>query len=88
MLLFDLGKLPEQQSMPIFHVLARMGIESLVIVSPRSSLVSIGYFQDAEQEVDLKYCKGSGIPFMRREGNRVPGSRFRRLCHGHFEPSC
>ena len=67
MFLFDLGKLPEQQSMLIFHVLARMGIESLVIVSPQTPLVSIGYFQDAEQEVDLKYCKGSGIPFMRRE---------------------
>src|SRR4030043_17355 len=67
MLLFDLGKLPEQQSMLIFHALARMGIESLVIVSPQSPLVSIGYFQDAEQEVDLKYCQGSGIPSMRRE---------------------
>ena len=67
MLLFDLGKLPEQQSMLIFHVLARTGIESLVIVTPQSPLVSIGYFQDAEQEVDLKYSEGSGIPFMRRE---------------------
>ena len=67
MLLFDLGKLPGQQSMLTFHVLARMGIESLVIVSPRTPLVSIGYFQDAEQEVDLNYCKGSGIPLMRRE---------------------
>ena len=86
MLLFDLGKLPEQQSMLIFHGLARMGIESLVIVSPQTPLVSIGYFQDAEQEVDLKYCRGSEIPFMHREGNRIPGSRFRRHCHGHFEP--
>jgi len=42
MLLFDLGKLPEQQSMLVFHVLARMGVESLVIVSPQSPLVSIG----------------------------------------------
>src|SRR4030042_2285446 len=67
MRLFDLGQLPGQQSMLIFHVPARMGIESLVIVSPQSPLVSIGYFQDAEQEVDLEYCKGSGIPFMRRE---------------------
>ena len=67
MLLFDLGKLPGQQSMLIFHALARMGIESLVIVSPKIPLVSIGYFQDAEQEVDLKYCRESGIPFMRRE---------------------
>ena len=67
MFLFDLGKLPGQQSMLVFHALARMGIESLVIVSPQSPLVSLGYFQDAEQEVDLSYCRASGIPFMRRE---------------------
>jgi lipoate-protein ligase A len=67
MLFFDLGKLPGQQSMLIFHALARMGMEALVIVSPKIPLVSIGYFQDAEQEVDLPYCKESKIPFMRRE---------------------
>lgn len=66
MFLFDLGKLPGQQSMLIFHALARMGIEALVIVSPEIPLVSIGYFQDAEQEVDLYYCKNAGIPLMRR----------------------
>jgi len=67
MYLFDLGKLPGQQSMLIFHALARMGIEALVIVSPTTPLVSIGYFQDAALEVDLHYCRESGIPFMRRE---------------------
>lgn len=67
MLFFHLGKLPGQQSMLIFHALARMGIEGLVIVSPKIPLVSIGYFQDAEQEVDLQYCRESKIPFMRRE---------------------
>jgi lipoate-protein ligase A len=67
MLFFDLGKLPGQQSMLIFHALARMGVEALVIVSPKIPLVSIGYFQDAEQEVDLQYCRESKIPFMRRE---------------------
>jgi len=67
MYVFDLGKLPGQQSMLIFHALARMGIEALVIVSPKSPLVSIGYSQDAAQEVDLKYCRESKIPFMRRE---------------------
>jgi len=67
MLLFDLGKLPGQQSMLIFHALARMGIEALVLVSPKNPLASIGYFQDAEQEIDIQYCKESGIPFMRRE---------------------
>ena len=67
MYVFDIGKLPGQQSMLIFHALARMGIEALVIVSPKNPLVSIGYFQDAEQEVDLQYCRESKIPFMRRE---------------------
>jgi lipoate-protein ligase A len=67
MYLFDLGKLPGQQSMLIFHALARMRIEALVIVSPKTPLVSIGYFQDAGQEVDLQYCKESKIPSMRRE---------------------
>ncbi len=67
MYVFDLGKLPGQQSMLIFHALARMGIEALVIVSPKIPLVSIGYFQDAKQEVDLQYCRESNIPFMRRE---------------------
>jgi lipoate-protein ligase A len=67
MYFFDLGKLPGQQSMLIFHALARMEIEALVIVSPKIPLVSIGYFQDAEQEVDLQFCRNSKIPFMRRE---------------------
>ena len=67
MLFFDLGKLPGQQSMLIFHAIARMGIEALVAVSPDRPLVSIGYFQDAEQEIDLQYCRDGRIPFMRRE---------------------
>ncbi len=67
MYLFDLGKLPGQQSMLVFHALARMGIEALVLVSPETPLVSIGYFQDALREVDLDYCREAGIPIMRRE---------------------
>lgn len=53
--------------MLIFHALARMGIEALVLVSPQTPLVSIGYFQDAEQEVDLQACRNMGLPYMRRE---------------------
>ncbi len=67
MYLFDLGKLPGQQSMLTFHALARMGVEGLVIVSPKVPLASIGYFQDAKAEVDLDYCEKAGIPVMRRE---------------------
>lgn len=67
MKLLNLGNLPGQQSMLVFHALARMGFEGLVVVSPKIPLASIGYFQDAAKEVDLDYCRKVGIPVMRRE---------------------
>jgi len=65
--LFDLGELPYQQSMLIFHTLARMNVEGLVLVSPKEPFISIGYFQDLEKEVDVEYCKKEGLPIFRRE---------------------
>jgi lipoate-protein ligase A len=65
--LLQLEHLPGQQSMLIFHALARLGFEGLVIVSPDVPLASIGYFQDAEKEIDLAFCKKANIPVMRRE---------------------
>jgi lipoate-protein ligase A len=65
--LIKLDKLPGQDSMLIFHVLARIGYEGLVIVSPAQPLASVGYFQDAEKEIDLDFCKNEDIPVMRRE---------------------
>ena len=53
--------------MLIFHALARIGYEGLVIVSPAQPLVSVGYFQDTRKEVDLDYCKKQNISVMRRE---------------------
>ena len=67
MYLFNLGERPWEQSMLIFHALARMGIEALVIVSPQTPFISIGYFQDAKQEVALDYCKKNNLPIIRRE---------------------
>ena len=67
MYLFNLDQLPGQQSMLFFHLLARMGIEALVLVSPKIPLASIGYFQNAEEEADLQFCKKANIPVMRRE---------------------
>jgi len=40
--LIKLDKLPGQDSMLIFHVLARIGYEGLVIVSPAQPLASVG----------------------------------------------
>jgi lipoate-protein ligase A len=65
--LLNLDKLPGQDSMLIFHALARIGYEGLVIVSPAQPLVSVGYFQDTGKEVDLDYCKKNSISVMRRE---------------------
>ena len=67
MYLLNLGERPWEESMLIFHALARMGVEALDIVSPVTPFVSIGYFQNAEQEVDLEYCRKEGLPIIRRE---------------------
>lgn len=63
----NLDKLPGQESMIIFHALARIGYEGLIIVSPAQPLASVGYFQDAEKEIDLEYCRRQHISVMRRE---------------------
>jgi lipoate-protein ligase A len=65
--LFDLGERPWEESMLVFHALARMGIEGLDIVFPKTPFISIGYFQDAMLEVDLEYCKKENLPVIRRE---------------------
>jgi lipoate-protein ligase A len=67
MYIFNLGIRPWEQSMLIFHALARMDIEALVLVSPQTPFMSIGYFQDAQQEISLDYCKKEGLPIIRRE---------------------
>jgi len=67
MIRLELDHLPGQDSMLIFHALARMGTEALVIVSPARPIISVGFFQDAEKEVDLEYCRKAGLPVMRRE---------------------
>jgi lipoate-protein ligase A len=67
MLRLEIDHLPGQESMLIFHALARLGIEALIIVSPSRPLISVGYFQDAEKEVDLEFCRSVGLPVMRRE---------------------
>jgi lipoate-protein ligase A len=67
MYLLNLDKLPGQDSMLIFHALARIGYEGLIIVSPAKPLASVGYFQDAAKEIDLDYCRDNKISVMRRE---------------------
>lgn len=67
MKLYNLGKIPWEESQLIYHTLGYMGQEALSLVSPASPYVCIGYNQDAEQEVDLEYCEENDIPVFRRE---------------------
>jgi lipoate-protein ligase A len=67
MKLYNIGKIPWEKSQFIYHALGYMDQEALSLVSPASPYVCIGYNQDAEQEVDLKYCDENNIPVFRRE---------------------
>jgi lipoate-protein ligase A len=65
--LYNLGKVPWHESQLIYHALAVLGREALSLVSPAMPYVCIGFHQDAEQEVDLAFCKANKIPVFRRE---------------------
>jgi len=57
MKLYNLGKVPWEESQLIYHALGYIGQEALSLVSPATPYVCIGCNQDAEQEVDLEYCR-------------------------------
>jgi lipoate-protein ligase A len=65
--LYNLGKVPWQESQLIYHALAYMGREGLVLVSPASPYVCIGYHQDVTHEVDVDFCRANHIPIFRRK---------------------
>ncbi|MCS7178377.1 MAG: lipoate--protein ligase [Anaerolineae bacterium] len=67
MKLYHLGRVSWADSQLLYHALPRIGREGLILLSPASPYVCIGYFQDVEQEVDLDYCREHGIPVFRRE---------------------
>ena len=67
MKLYNLGKVPWIESQLIYHSLALLGREALVLVSPASPYVCIGFHQDVAQEVDLDFCRMHSIPVFRRE---------------------
>lgn len=67
MQVYKLGAVPGFDSMVVFHALAHLGREGLVLVSPSDPVVSVGYFQDAMETVDLEYCKKNDIGVIRRE---------------------
>lgn len=65
--LYNLGTRPWQDTQSIYHALAHLGREALVLVEPASPYVCLGYHQDAVKELDLDYIACEGIPLFRRE---------------------
>ncbi|MBT7914529.1 lipoate--protein ligase family protein, partial [Candidatus Bathyarchaeota archaeon] len=65
--LLNLGKVPWLESQSIYHALATLGRETLVLLSPSTPYVCIGFHQDLEQEVDVDFCRKNDIPIIRRE---------------------
>lgn len=65
--LYRLGRVSWQDSQLAYHALAHLGREGLILCSPGEPYVSVGYFQDPAQELDLEHCRRSGLPVFRRE---------------------
>ncbi|HEC21411.1 MAG TPA: lipoate--protein ligase family protein [Chloroflexi bacterium] len=65
--LYNLGTVPWRDSQLLYHALAYLGREGLILLQPDSPYVCIGYHQDARQEVELDFLHEQGIPVFRRE---------------------
>lgn len=67
MQVYKLGAVPWARSQLIYHALAELGREALVLCWPSEPYVCLGYHQDVEQEIDQAYCRAQGLPIFRRE---------------------
>ncbi len=67
MKLYRFGSVSWQDSQLLYHSLPRVGREGVILCSPATTYVCVGYFQDVEQEVDVEFCRENDIPIFRRE---------------------
>ena len=51
--LYNLGKVPWEESQLIYHALADLGREALVLLPSETPYVCLDFHQDADTEVDL-----------------------------------
>ncbi len=67
MKIYRAGKVDNLRAVTIFHALARLGYEGLVILSPKETFLSAGYFDNIPEIIDIEKCKKLKIPIIRRE---------------------
>ena len=65
--LYNLGTVDWLDSQLLYHALAYLGREGLILLQPGTPYVSLGFHQDANQEVEMDYLEEQGIPIFRRE---------------------
>jgi lipoate-protein ligase A len=65
--LHRVGSVSWQDSQLLYHALPRLNREGLILLSPTTPYLCIGYFQDVEQDVDVAFCREHDIPIFRRE---------------------
>jgi lipoate-protein ligase A len=67
MKLFILDNLPWRQSQLIYHALAYLNIEGLVLHSTKERYMCVGLHQDPRDEINIDYCQKNNIGIFRRE---------------------
>jgi lipoate-protein ligase A len=65
--LYHLGPVGWVESQSIYHALAMLDREGLVICYPTTPYICLGLHDDLNYEIDQPYCRERGIPLLRRE---------------------
>ena len=65
--LYDLGELDWRDSQLIYHAMAYLGKEGLILHSTKQPYMCVGLHQDPRDELDLDFCNQNGIGYFRRE---------------------
>jgi lipoate-protein ligase A len=65
--LYNLGRVDWIASQSLYHALALLGREGLIICYPDSPYVCLGLHDDLDHEIDQDFCQSQGIPLLRRE---------------------
>ncbi|MBS1544675.1 MAG: lipoate--protein ligase family protein [Bacteroidetes bacterium] len=67
----DAGTVSYLRSQSIYHGLGyaqeRRTPDTIVLATPESPYLCVGHFQDPARELDLEFCRKSGLPVIRRE---------------------
>jgi len=69
---YRLGKVGNLLSLTLFHAMARLGYEGLILTEPADTYLSVGLLDDAPKVLDLQACQKLGVPVIRRETGGGP----------------